>query len=189
MLNELNEELNRLMVEREEITAQIERLTTAIESVQELAAQQNYPIIESPPMSPDEETGFTERVRTILKANSSLALTAVIIRDEFLKATPKEDPKILLIHVHNTLKRLRKQGEVEDVTTSAGRGYRWKFVANSLWERLRSVGELASVPLDQNKLPEEIRGVVHPMDKLKAPKPPLTPAEAKRMMEFLRPKK
>lgn len=124
---EFQKQLESLLQQREQLDRQIAGVTAVIEAIKTLADESDESLLEVPPMPPNEEAGFTDRVRAILKANPALALSAVVIRDEFLKAAPKEDPKIFLIHTHNTLKRLHRQGEVEEVTTSAGRAYRWKF--------------------------------------------------------------
>jgi hypothetical protein len=130
---EFQEQLDSLLDQRDQLERQISGVKAVIEAIKTLADESDESTIEVPPLPPNEEAGFTDRVRAILKANPALALTAVVIRDEFLKTAPKEDPKILLIHTHNTLKRLLKQEEVVSVDTSAGRGYRWSFASrNSL---------------------------------------------------------
>lgn len=171
ILETLRTDLERFIAERDAIEEKIERIGTAIQAIEVLAQEFDAPILEPPPLPPDEEQGFTDRVREILKTNSPKRLTAIEIRDVLMKATPDDDPKIVLIHTHNTLKRLRKQEEVKETQIADGRNaYEWKFVANSLWERLRTVGELASSPIDPEKLPESVRGVIYP--KADTPKPP-----------------
>jgi|HubBroStandDraft_6_1064221.scaffolds.fasta_scaffold205363_2 hypothetical protein len=120
-------EVERLMAESQQLDEKIKKFLKVIEIVQTLAAESNEPLIEPPPMHPDEEKGFTDRVREILKANSSKRLTAIEIRDVLLKSSPKDDPKIVLIHTHNTLKRLHRQDEVEETRINDGRNaYQWK---------------------------------------------------------------
>jgi len=126
ILNTLHKDLVRLGSERESVNQKIAKLVKAIEAVQMLAAEEEL-VIQPPTMPPDMEAGFTDRVRNILKANQYRPLTAVEIRDVLLKETPKDDPKVTLIHAHNTLKRLKAQDEVEESDGPEGRkAYRLK---------------------------------------------------------------
>lgn len=135
MIAELQAEMNSLLEQEQQLAVRIAELEKAMDSIRTLAEEEIT--LNPPPLKMDSEAGFTDRVRAVLQANPALALTAVLIRDEFLKTAVDEDPKILLIHTHNTLKRLSRQGEVEVVTTSAGTGYRWKYrMRNSLADRL-----------------------------------------------------
>lgn len=123
-----------LTAELENITNQIDRLkaraamlTSALGAIQTLAQESDEPIVESPVLSPDEERGFTQKIRTILKLNPIKAFAATDIRDLLFERDPSANPKVLLIHVHNTLKRLFKQDEVSEVQLTNGRaGFRWK---------------------------------------------------------------
>jgi len=130
VLVEFQEELARLVKDREFIQKQIERISKAIADIQVLAQESDEPIMEPPPMHPDEEAGFTNRVRAILKLNPAMAITPVQMRDVLRKEMPDADPKIVLIHTHNTLKRLHKQGEIEEIPTGDGKAYKWNFAAN-----------------------------------------------------------
>jgi hypothetical protein len=124
MITELEADLSRAMDEREKLQARIDALLTAIESVRSLAEDSDEEIIQ-PPSAP--EAGFTEKVRTILDLNMSKSFTPVEIRDVLAREEGNSDPKIMLIHVHNTVKRLRRQGEIEEVVRPDGnKGYRAK---------------------------------------------------------------
>ena len=177
-LSTFHAEMNRLLMERGKIDEQIENLTSVIEIVQRLAKQSNEPIAEPPPMRPDEETGFTDRVRAVLKSNNPRPLTAVDIRDVLLKSAPKDDPKIMMIHTHNTLKRLEKQEEVEEVPGVDGRNaYRWLDAES--YGALPGImsGEISTVlnasPLSPN----------HPLHKLK--RRPVNEGASNRIGKFL----
>jgi hypothetical protein len=123
-ITEFEAELKRLFEQRGHIDRQIANLAKAIEAIKALAEQMDEPIIPAPL---SDQAGFTEKVRALLRANAAKGLTAVEIRDSLLQASPKEDPKIMLIHTHNTVKRLHKQGEVDEIVERDGRvGYRRK---------------------------------------------------------------
>jgi hypothetical protein len=131
IIQEFQDELQRLMLERNKIDDQIQRLSKALESVQILAADSDAPVMEPPPLPPDEEAGFTNRVRAVLNANTSRYLTAIEVRD--VLTGPRDDPKTMLIHTHNTLKRLHRQGEIDEQKLSDGKaGYK----AKSIWEHV-----------------------------------------------------
>ena len=128
MLDELFDELAELIREQGQVEARLQRVNAAIEAIKILAAESDDPLVEPPPMPADEEQGFTGRVREILKANSLKRLTALEVRDVIMRSLPDGDPKIVLIHIHNTLKRLHKQEEVEETRISDGRtAYQWKI--------------------------------------------------------------
>jgi hypothetical protein len=120
-LSEFKKELQRLMALQEHTGKQIGNILRAMESIEILAKESDEPILQPEPMPPDEEAGFTDKVRAILRANSWRPLTAVEIRDVILGSSPDADPKVMLIHTHNTLKRLHKQQEVDESDTADGR--------------------------------------------------------------------
>jgi hypothetical protein len=124
MLDELRAEMTRLERDAFFIQDQIERVRAAIETVEVLAAESQEPLVQPPQMTSDEEQGFTDRVREVLRMNAPRHLTPVEIRDVLLKSTPDADPKITLIHAHNTLRRLDRQDEVK--RSDDGRtAYKW----------------------------------------------------------------
>jgi hypothetical protein len=139
MLEELADELAYLSEAMKKIQVRFRQVDAAMKALELLAEESDEPLIEPPPMPLDEERGFTDKVREILKANSLKRLTALEIRDVLVKGDPKSDPKIVLIHAHNTLKRLHKQDEVEETQVADGRSaYQWKGTTqNGLLELLR----------------------------------------------------
>jgi hypothetical protein len=150
---EFQAELDSVIAQRDQLERQIVSISKAMEAIKVLAEESNEPIEPPPPLMMDSEAGFTDRVRAILRANPAKALSAIIIRDAFLKDAPKDDPKILLIHTHNTLKRLHRQQEVEEVATPEGRAYRWTaFRRGSLAERMRTMKSIEE--LGPNNTPE-----------------------------------
>ncbi len=141
MLTVLKNDLDRFIAERDALQQKIDRITAAIDAMEILAIQDSdAPILEPPAMTADEEKGFTDRVRDVLQLNPLRPLTAVEIRDVLLKANPDADPRIALIHIHNTLKRLERQIEVREVQRADGKAaYKWR----PRWARLAGaiVGE------------------------------------------------
>jgi hypothetical protein len=137
--------------------------------------------------------GISDACRVVLRA-AEKPLTPAEVRDavQGLGLPPQAN---LLASVHTTLKRMKEAGEAKEVNKpleSGGTGAAYEWVD----ARMISLASLLGTPLDINLVPENIRGLIqpgkgasHPMEKLKAPKPPLTPVEAKRMMDTLRPKK
>jgi hypothetical protein len=140
--------MSELAHAQSQVEARLQRVNAAIDAIKVLAAESDEPLIEPPPMLADEEKGFTDRVREVLKANSLKRLTALEIRDVILKSSPKDDPKIVLIHIHNTLKRLHKQEEVEETRISDGRNaYQWKGTTQNAWSDLIiAAGKIAGIP-------------------------------------------
>jgi hypothetical protein len=129
MIAELQEELTRLVAERDKIGEQVEALIKAMNAIKVLALRDDSAQPISTPVMADD-SGFTDKIRSLLKANPARSFTAVEVRDVLLEFDKYADAKVLLIHTHNTLKRLHKQSEVEEVAAgSDGRtSYRWKGI-------------------------------------------------------------
>jgi hypothetical protein len=147
----LREELERLDEVRHKIDQQMRGVTGAIEALEMVAKDANQPIM--PSMLPGEEQGFTDRVRGVLKSNPTKRLSALEIRDMLL--TPDSDPKIVLIHTHNTLKRLVKQKEIEEMRHPDGRAaFQWKgkVVIDLMTALKQSLAEM-----ERNRDKQEIR--------------------------------
>ena len=129
LARELQAEAEQIARAQQKLQKRLSGLLDAIKAIEILAQESDEPIIEPLPMSADEEQGFTDSVRAILRANPVRGFTAVEIRNVMLEREPRSDAsaKVLLIHIHNTLKRLFKQDEVIEVQMPEGRaGYRWK---------------------------------------------------------------
>lgn len=140
MIASLQAELERVTQVRDKAQDQMGGLIKAIKAIEVLAEELNEPI-EPPPMSPDEEKGFTDQVRAILRANPFRAFAALDIRDLMLKQNPEADPKITLIHAHNTLKRLAKQSEVTEsaVVDGVRTSYRWNAQTSPVIDLMASL--------------------------------------------------
>jgi hypothetical protein len=126
---ELQVELERIAQARDKLQKRLDSVLAAIKAIEVLAQESDDPIVEPPALSPSKELGFTDHIRALLSANPIKAFTAVDMRNALLdwKASPDADPKVMLIHVHNTLKRLFRQEEVLVVQMPDNRtGYKWK---------------------------------------------------------------
>jgi hypothetical protein len=72
--------------------------------------------------------GFTDAIRETLKGATPNSLTAPAIRYELLKmGFDFSKYKQELVAIHNTLKRLQQQGEIEPAKNERGKtiGYKW----------------------------------------------------------------
>jgi hypothetical protein len=129
-----------------------------------------------------EPTGFTDKIRQIL-GETSVPLVPTQIRDALqARGITGSSAKNLLINVHKVLERIN--AELEESTTTDGKtAYRrtTAWTANSYarilseYGRLRSIADLTAVPIDPEKLPDQVRVVVtntlpgdHPPHKLRA---------------------
>jgi len=156
MLDEVLEDFNRLAILQHDTETRMAQLQQLIESLQTLALEEQESLVEPPAMSSDEERGFTDRIREILKSNSIKRLVAVEIRDVLMKQMPDADPRIVLIHTHNTLKRLHSQNEVEETKLSDGRkAYQWKapiLKRGSLRTMLEELAKLDGLSTPEKKI-------------------------------------
>jgi hypothetical protein len=124
---ELQAELEQITRAQEKLKKRLEGVINAMNAIAVLAQESDEPIVEPSPLSEDEEQGFTDHVRAILKANPTRAFAAIEIRDLILERDQYADPKITLIHTHNTLKRLFRQEEVLETQMPDRRtGYKWQ---------------------------------------------------------------
>lgn len=101
-------ELEKLFGERSEIDRRITLLKRSIESLSELSGE-NKLINEISDFF--EAKGLTHAIRRSL-SKSSAALSPPEIRDLIKKSDSNWNPANPLTSIHNTLKRLEKQGEV-----------------------------------------------------------------------------
>jgi len=148
-------ELSSLLDQRAQLERHISGIMNVIDAMLVLAEESNQPTIPPPPLMMDSETGFTDRVRAILKANPAKPLTPMQVRDVLSQSAPQDDPKILLIHTHNTLKRLLKQREVEETFTSEGRAYR-----RTLSPNYGILSALGGAPTDKDKMSADLEDLI-----------------------------
>ncbi len=135
LLTEFEDEFQKLMAERKRLDGQIDKVAKAIQAITTLAQESNEAIAYPSPDSMSADTGFTDKVRMVMRANPGRPMSAIAIRDVLHEAMPHEDPKIMLIHIHNTLKRLKKQDEIEEIVGFDGH-YRWKSSAMASYSTL-----------------------------------------------------
>jgi len=139
-LREFQAEKARLIDQKRALEERLERLERVISDVERLADESDDPLVYPPePMSEQETESFTDRVRQCLLLNDARSLLPKQIRDMLLNGNPTADQRVrqnTLVHVHNTLKRLERQGEVE--LASMGR-YRWKQKDYPVFEQVSTV--------------------------------------------------
>ncbi len=151
ILGEFAKEIQRLVTQRDQITQRINALVQAMESVKVAAQETEEPIVAPPPLA--DEEGFTNKIRNLLKMNPARSFTPVEIRNVLAEFDRGADQRILLIHTHNTVKRLHRQGEVDEVPRDEGKAYRWKH--KSFGARIAEVGSLT--PGEAKKLMEPFK--------------------------------
>ncbi|SPF31624.1 hypothetical protein SBA1_100080 [Candidatus Sulfotelmatobacter kueseliae] len=143
-------------------------LLRLIQNLKELSEDEAYELTPPPGYVPQ---GLTEEIRTILSI-TTVHLTPMEIRDSLItRGFKASSPKNLLINVHTVISRLHDARELSVAQKDGKPAYKRS-------EQITALAQLANI--DPNLLPEEVRAIV---------KPPLTPGEAKRRMESLRPKK
>jgi hypothetical protein len=140
---------------------------------------------------------LTDAVRALLTREYPKEMTAVEVRNALEDSSNFDDFSNSLSACHAALKRMLVDGDVEPGVERNGKAtYRRVIKLDPLptfglpsgYGNLNNLTALLA-DLPSEKLQESVRDLSHPLDKLKAPKPPLTPGEARRMMEALRPKK
>jgi hypothetical protein len=121
------------------------------------------------------DSGITGAIRVVL-TQAEAPLSPVQIRTELWKrGFDLHEYANAMAVIHNTLKRLEKQGELMTVTDANGQTIAYTTRFQSSPNAFRSLADLAGTPIDPEKLPEEIRAVVqpkvpadHPLHKLRA---------------------
>lgn len=145
--------------------------------------------------------GVTDACRTVFRAAEKPLLPAEVRdRVQALGLPPQAN---LLASIHTTIKRMKEAEEIEEVsvplqTGGVGTAYKWNYQRHTLadlagnahpdnsWYSI--LAEMAS----QEGAAEGLRSTLpaplsadHPLNKLRAPKPPLTPGEAKRQAQLI----
>jgi len=120
-------ELSALVKQRSELDERIVRLTKSIEGLQSLCEDKGQSAGLTPKIECElsDSMGLSDAIRQIL-ANSILPRTAPEIRD-FLVAEGFEpnDYSNMLTVIHNTLRRLERQGEISKVRFPGGSFWGW----------------------------------------------------------------
>src|SRR5260370_21746133 len=117
-LKEFQAELIRLIQEREGLDRRISTLAQVVNGMKafiEQTKKKDYTLSAPPAPPPDlvpAASGFTDRVRAVLRSNKDKYWIPTEIRD-VLVSSGIENTKQLLIQVHNTVDRLDKHAEIE----------------------------------------------------------------------------
>lgn len=139
-------QLLKLIAEREEIDKKIRGLMAAIDGLKIITGD------DGPPAPPPDlilvpgASGFTDRVRAVLRSDTNKAWPPTQVRD-LLVQSGIENTKQLLIQVHNTLDRLLKQNEVVQEES----GYKW------ITPLYRALYEMAPPPNTGSTVPPDLR--------------------------------
>jgi len=139
MIKELEGEVAILANDREKLCDRIDTLLNTIESIKRLAEGKEEQVIQPTYIG---DGGFTDRIRSLLELNAAKSFSPKEIREIFAEFDKDADPKVMLIHIHNTVKRLHKQGELEELTRPDGKAYRWQSVMAK--ERMEQIKQHAS---------------------------------------------
>jgi hypothetical protein len=125
--------------------------------------------------------GLSEACRTAMRASRKEWMTIAEIQETLKElGYPLDKYKAPSASITTTVNRLVDNNEVVVEKRPGGASeYRWvgQVYANAYagvfgraipeYNRLRSLADLAAAPIDPEKLPDEIRGTVHPMSHLK----------------------
>jgi hypothetical protein len=133
---------------------------------------------------------LTDAIRALLTRVSPKEMTAIEVRNALEDSSNSEEFANSLSACHAALKRMLSDGEVEPGPTRNGKAS-YKLVPTLESQGLGNLSALRFILGGGFKpnIPADTGDAPHPTQHINAPKPPLTPGEAKRMMEALRPKK
>lgn len=127
-LDQARAELAKVMQERDALNTRIAALTRSIEGLAVLCDESDYsvglvPASTTTPVTPD--LGISDAIRNILAA-ALMPVSVPEIRDALVQDgfDPATYANILTV-IHNTLRRLERQGEAHLVRTAFGGSGRW----------------------------------------------------------------
>jgi hypothetical protein len=127
-LEEARSEMVRLIQQRSEIDAKLSKLKHTVDALSALCEQPvSEPATPALTSAQIDDLGITDAIRKVL-TDSKLPLTAPQIRDALvnLGIDVSQYASILTV-IHNTIKRMTKQGEIREVKTSAGLFVGWLY--------------------------------------------------------------
>ena len=142
--------LQELASEREAIDREMQAIARIIEGAH-LASQPEEPLIATltnAERTPEpEQLGVTDAVRLVL-ARAQVPLLPTEIRDALESmGIEASSPKVLIIHVHNVLRRLFEAGEIKQVPRDGKMGYRTETLADAMARVMNPIGSFLSTPL------------------------------------------
>jgi hypothetical protein len=197
-LKEARKALREAYEERSALEQRIVSLTKTIEGLAALCAPEvadEFLLNTAGDPSIFQITSLTDAIRQVFSTCGEPMLTPTEIRDALVaRGLDLSKYKQPLVPIHNTLKRLASQEEIVEFRDDSNNfiGYRWvsplaRAVAevspirhpvdhlrqrsrNALADRIFGIG----TPVDPEKLPDSVRGVIHPKADI-----PKTAGEAK----------
>lgn len=117
-------DLANLLAEQKRINEKISKLAPVIQYLAQLCDEPIGSDVESMALGPD--LGLTDAIRNVLRAASGRAVPPTEVRDLLAHSRfnlgKYANP---LPPIHNTLKRLKDNKEIEEVETGSGKAYRW----------------------------------------------------------------
>jgi hypothetical protein len=186
------QELADLLVQQERVEQRLIVVRKNVQSLAEICANEGIEIEPSEEaVSLLEDSALADEIRILLAAHFGVFFRVSWIRDELQRLghdlSRYSNPQSTIQMV---LKRMVQSGDVEEKKSVEDGKYAYAMVTPKWIETARkraTVGMLtgeSGTSLDATPLPAN-----HPLNKIKARKPPLTPGEARKMMESLRAKK
>ena len=125
-----------LAQQRDAIDREMQALMRIIEGAQ-IVTSPAEPISISPLTADSDAEGFTKTVRLVL-ARSRAPLIPTEVRDALdMMGVEASSPKVLLIQVHNTLRRLFEREEIEQVPRDGKMAYRMLTIGDHLVRTVR----------------------------------------------------
>lgn len=147
--------LEILAKERDTIDREMQGLMRIIEGAQFIESPAEPPKVPILPEPDADSSGFTESIRLILR-RSSVPLVPTEVRDALeMMGVEASSPKVLLIHVHNTLRRLFEKEEIEQVPRDGKMAYRMLTVGDMLFRTFSQhpiVSMMKAIPTTQQKV-------------------------------------
>ncbi len=120
-------EMRKLLAQRKEIDDRIGKLAPVIEDLSVLCDEVPAPSPQQSVPSDPDPMGLSDAIRFAFRAVMPESLTPIEVRDKLRDANFDLDKyKNELPPIHNTISRLKDQGEIEEVSRPNGeRAYKW----------------------------------------------------------------
>ena len=126
-LNDANAEIQRLIKQRNEIDLKLSKLKQTVSALSALCERPLPELKVQPRATVDADLGISDAIRKVM-FESKLPMTAPQIRDSLLNLGYDVDQySSILTVIHNTIKRMEKQGEIAEVKTSGGVFVGWIY--------------------------------------------------------------
>jgi hypothetical protein len=128
-------ELSQLLESRAQIEQRIDAMQQTIKLLEPVYGRELYGVRGLNQLGlTGNDGGLTDRIRAVLSRTSPFGITPVAVRDAVIQGGFELGERSNFIaEIHNVLKRLVMQGEVEEITTNkSGKMYRPRRASGSL---------------------------------------------------------